>query len=640
MPALLPAIHFFLFLGFFSHFTPGFSLREKFMGSSIAWSVQLVLLTELLSSCSLVTFNALLCYWLLTILLLGVAWRTKKVKLLLHIRVRTKEAWQASTGFEKTLLASVGLLLVSLGIIAIVTPPNTWDSMTYHMARVAHWAQNGNVSHYPTHITRQHYQPPFAEYVILHLQLLSGGDRLANLVQWGSYTGTLIGVSLMTKRLGGDKSTQILSIFLAATLPMAVLQANSTQNDLVCTYWVVCGAYYLTGLFTARYVGSTVLAGMATALAVFTKATSYFWLFPFFAGLGVYLLFVKRQFKTLTLVASTTLLCIVLINAAQYHRNYQVYGHLLGGTVAERRQYTNVAHSMPKMASNVIRNTVLHLRIPSYYWGRAVRIGTLKIHRWMGISIHEPDITYYSSGNLAFYGTWAGSEDTTGNTLHSLLILAVFAVIFAQRERLCGRYLRGYTLMSVGGFLLFCFLLRWQEWHSRLHLPFFALMMPVCAVALPMPRVFKILALSALFLYASVCIALNMTKPMTYNSESPYKSPVWKQKRIEMYAPPLHKDYLRTAAFLARQNPKSVGLVLGIDDGDYLFWVYLRRLVANPLQIRHINVRNPSARLAAAGPIPAYAVVSLRSGGVLGGEYKRIGAFGNFHIYKNTTVKE
>jgi hypothetical protein len=58
--------------------------------------------------------------------------------------------------------------------------------MSYHLARVAHWGQNHTVAFYPTHIVRQLYQPPWAEYAMLHLYILAGGDRLANLVQCGS----------------------------------------------------------------------------------------------------------------------------------------------------------------------------------------------------------------------------------------------------------------------------------------------------------------------------------------------------------------------------------------------------------------------------------------------------------------------
>jgi hypothetical protein len=48
-------------------------------------------------------------------------------------------------------------------VLALITPPNMYDSMTYHMSRVVHWIQNGSLAHYPTSIGRQLFLPPGAE---------------------------------------------------------------------------------------------------------------------------------------------------------------------------------------------------------------------------------------------------------------------------------------------------------------------------------------------------------------------------------------------------------------------------------------------------------------------------------------------
>ena len=89
---------------------------------------------------------------------------------------------------------ALGAILAVTGAIALLAPPNTWDSMTYHMPRVAHWSQAGSVAHYPTHILRQLWLGPWARSSrSLHLYLLTGGDRLANLVQWLAFAGCVAG---------------------------------------------------------------------------------------------------------------------------------------------------------------------------------------------------------------------------------------------------------------------------------------------------------------------------------------------------------------------------------------------------------------------------------------------------------------
>jgi hypothetical protein len=128
---------------------------------------------------------------------------------------------------------AISLLLAVTLFTALLYPPNTWDSMTYHMPRVVHWISLQSVDFYPTQITRQNNQLPLAEYAIMQLQLLSGEDRFANLVQWVSYLCLICLGPLVAKELGLTARQQRISALVVATLPMAILQASSTQNDLV-----------------------------------------------------------------------------------------------------------------------------------------------------------------------------------------------------------------------------------------------------------------------------------------------------------------------------------------------------------------------------------------------------------------------
>ncbi len=86
---------------------------------------------------------------------------------------------------------------------------------------------------------------PWAEYAILHLDVLYGGDRLVNLVEFASMGGTLIGVSLIAERLGASKRGQLLAVLACATLPEGVLEASGAMNTYVGAFWIVVTVYYL-----------------------------------------------------------------------------------------------------------------------------------------------------------------------------------------------------------------------------------------------------------------------------------------------------------------------------------------------------------------------------------------------------------
>ncbi len=120
--------------------------------------------------------------------------------------------------------------------------------MTYHLPRVMHWLQSESVAHYYTPITRQLYQPPFAEYAIAHIISLTRTDRFAFLVQWLALFGSAVGVSVIARQLGCGPLGQALAATIFVTAPMAILQGSSTQNDLVVTFWIVVVVVCGTGL--------------------------------------------------------------------------------------------------------------------------------------------------------------------------------------------------------------------------------------------------------------------------------------------------------------------------------------------------------------------------------------------------------
>src|SRR5207249_2914067 len=73
------------------------------------------------------------------------------------------------------------------------------------------------------------------------------------------------------------------SLLGSASLPMAILQASSTQNDLVASLWLVCFVYFLVRLVTAWKWTDAALGGISLGLAMLTKVTSYLLAPPFLA---------------------------------------------------------------------------------------------------------------------------------------------------------------------------------------------------------------------------------------------------------------------------------------------------------------------------------------------------------------------
>src|SRR3990172_12220698 len=270
--ALLPLVAWALFLGFLR--CRGFGWGIAFLATAVLWGVSVTLLTELLS-----IFAALNRPWL------SRGWATLPlVAGVMLFRPRTFPKAQAIPTLsraENYIVAAISVILACTFVIAIVSPPNNFDSLTYHMSRVMHWLQQGSVDHFPTSNLRQIELNPWAEYAILQFQVLSGGDYLANLVQWFSMAGCIIGVSLIAYLFAATARGQLLSGLIAATVPMGILQSSSTQNDLVVSFWLVCFIVFGILSMRERSLAWIALMSLSLGLAVLTKGTAYVFAAPF-----------------------------------------------------------------------------------------------------------------------------------------------------------------------------------------------------------------------------------------------------------------------------------------------------------------------------------------------------------------------
>ena len=86
--------------------------------------------------------------------------------------------------------------------MSLIMTPYNWDSMTYHLPRIAYWAQNRSVEHYATNCVRQVSSPVLAEFVNLHVYVLSRGhDWFFNLLQGMSYLTNAVLVGAIAKKL-------------------------------------------------------------------------------------------------------------------------------------------------------------------------------------------------------------------------------------------------------------------------------------------------------------------------------------------------------------------------------------------------------------------------------------------------------
>lgn len=436
-------------------------LRLAFLGAAVVWAAFATIATEVLGAARALDRNTVATIWTLACagLLAGV-YRTRRPAL--------RPQWSQFDPLSRALAAVIGVLAAVMAVTALNCAPNTYDVMAYHMPRIMMWLQQRSLAFFPTHMANMNFMPPGNEILQLQFMILGRGDLLANAVGWFAWLGTQASVSLALQRLGAGTRAQWTGAFLAATLPQAVLVATGSKNDVTLAFWLVA-TFALALVFrdetNPTHAG---LLALSAALALLTKSLAWF-LLPSF-GLAL-LAFYTRSTWLASIRQTPLMLALVLaVTGPSWWRSYREYGSITGPPIGNRDMLFGYQceHINPRgIAANLVRNVAVQFnvappRVHDFLDG-AFRGMVLQLGQdpddpsslWPGTRFHlQP-----------FY--WG--EGGASNTVHLLLYggLALAACFRPRRELLA------LWAAAAVGFFLFSAYLRWQPWHTRLHLPLF-----------------------------------------------------------------------------------------------------------------------------------------------------------------------
>ncbi len=554
--------------------------REAVLYSICLNCTAVVVITELLSVWNVLTFSWLAGSWMIIVLALFSYAVIHKS----FTELGSKLAFFVKRIRTEKLLWCVLLLWSISGIIAILYPTNNYDSLTYHMARVAHWEQQAGISYYKTHILRQIVFPPFAEYVILHLQILTGGDRFANAVQLFFLGGGILSVSLIVRELRGNRRQQITAAVIGCFIPMAVLQSNTTQNDIVEAFFAVTFLFFSLKLWKQTHFITAAFAGIALGLAWFTKGTGYMYTCVF---CGWYLIVLIRKYKgsfrqllqNAAVYAMVPLLALS-INSGMYYRNIFFEGTLLGnageGAVISK-------HNPKSLAFVAIKNVMNHLPVTSAMKNSVSAIAV----KW-GIDPDDPD--YNMTGMSMMIEGWSFHEDYGQNFFHLILIVIFLVLFFCRKDSYkrssADRFLFVISLLIIS--LLFTVLLEWQPWSNRLQMPLFMLFSVF--LGLELGRIRKPIAMLLcipVIIYGFIALAMNSRHPILPVKQSIFTLPY----RNFIY----DEDMLSLQRYLDQKPYTRIGIYIGSDSWDYPYFKLLRKTGGKVRELKHIFVENRSA---------------------------------------------
>jgi 4-amino-4-deoxy-L-arabinose transferase-like glycosyltransferase len=600
-------------------------IRVSFIKGTVIGSVILVIITELLSYFKLLRFDMVLISWLLVLAVTYIlVWRNKSSYLLKDIYT----AYLNLTRRQKNIFIAIFILLLVSAFIGIVYPINNYDSQTYHMARVAHWEQNRSVYNYATHGLRQLELSPFAEWVILHLQILTGDDYLASSVQLYFLIACIAAVSLIAKECGANRAQQIIVSVMACFLPMAVLQSTTTQNDLVVSFFILAFIYYTLQLTKETSRALIFLGGCALGLAWLTKGSGFIFTSVFCAW---YLFMELRTFKkgsgaVLKKAALYLLIPVIALalNSSFFYRNISLTGTPLGN---EGSGTANTKHKIMPIILVGVKNVMGNMPVS---WRVKNKVAEIALK--MGI---DPDDQAYSLTPLnAMAEGFNFHDDYAQNFLHVLLIFCCLAMFITG----CNSFFRGFNTYNIYILslllisILFTVSLKWQPWGNRLMTPLF--MMYTVFIGMEIGQKKKWIQMAAVvpvIIYGFVALGWNSRHPILPVTHSIFSSNYDYNDFI------YDKGFAELKPYLDKKPSKKIGIIIGKDSWDYMYYKLLRGKGYKSRQIEHVFVENYSYKFTDSSFVPDV-IISL-SGSTKqyewgGRTYYQTGFYGNAVLFE------
>ena len=504
------------------------------------------------------------------------------------------------TALRDPWVVTLAVTTLVLLVLALSTAPNNVDSLFYHLPKMEQWIQNREVGPFRTSYLPQIYLPPLAELGLAHFSVLGGTVWAVNLVQLTSSVVAMVGVSVIARNVGIDVRGQAIAAGLIGLAPIAVSEAVTTQNDYVATALVVVVYAAASRSRWSVHPGWILVAAVAAGLALCTKPSGALIAAPACAWSLVHLRHVTRRRGLAVAVAGVAI--AGLLNVGWMADNQRIFDSPLGPPapdIGATKESSLTTHRVTPgiVVGNMVRNAgsvaATHRNGDVNLW---MRDGLAASMSAVGIDPDDPEALHGAEEWVVV--NWM-SEDQTGSTLQVLLLLGgiVYCLASAPTRR------RTWPLMAclLAGYVLFCALLRWQPFGTRLLLPALAVGAVIAAAWISRwPRLAQLALIPLLVYQAYPLVTQQPQRPLLGEQSVLVTGP---EKELYRYSPGMQTRFEDYAAYLTRVPGAKIGLQEDMKLLEYPIWYELK--AADPtVEIGYIDGVGP-------GRPPGYFDVSL-----------------------------
>lgn len=589
-------------------------LIESWARAALMWVGIAYFSLEFLSILSMVNFRSLI-----------ILWGGQDLVLLAWILVHRKRENKKGTSLEKDFLIRLASILyrnliwvfLSAGLIylAIRTVPYNWDSMTYHLPRIANWAQNHSVEHYATHDIRNIVSPVLAEFINLHVYVLSGNkDYFVNLLQCFSAITNVWLVYEIARKIGCSRHYAQLAAFLFFTCPIAFGEALTTQVDQFATLWFLIFVYYYLDMIEDEYrfqydkktIGICLILGGCIAFGYLTKPSVLVGM-----ALLAVLLLIKciRKKESVKIIIRLLLLVVpelILLLAPELFRNICSFGSITL-PIAGERQLVGTLNPLYVLV-NGLKNYAFNL--PTVYMEKSgpwIEIFIYRIADILRVAINDASISE-DGREFALHAFRTYGHDTAVNDIivwwFTLCLIWGIWRFRRQKNKMAGFYAMSAAMI----FILFCCLVRWEPFVVRYMVSYLAMLCPVIACEIEDFREYmgnRVIATWPAAIILFMC-SVELIGLVNFHRSISKLGDTERFNGYLYHQGNLYDDY-KEVCDLIPGEVNGVGLI--IDNGKYEYPLW-QQLEEKEIYIRHIMVENASSQYEDANFIPDYIISS------------------------------
>ncbi len=470
------------------------SKRESLLASSVFCAIWSAAGSELLSLATEIRFWPVLIWWLLPVLAYGVTSRRtgtfRPAEPDGAAFASGKQAGGPLTWRGKTAIgAAIVVMAYALGA-ALLSPPNNFDAIAYHMPRIIFWMQQHSLRDFPTSDPLQLCMPPGSEMIGLQLMVLAhGNDWAINLIGWCTALFLGFGSSLICRELDGSRDAQALTGLLVLSMPMVFCSASTFTPEIMEGLWTLIAALYLLRIFRRRKCPPLEFLCLTGAIALMplTHGTGYIFGLPIaiFAAAAFYRMNRRRVIPAIALIGIVTM----ALNAGYIVRNIQQFGGPFGPLHSHdpRLVLLNGEFNAQTIPVNLLRTTASMMSGPSHALNILVDKIVFGAAALLHLDIQNPRTMYVYPGVRVYFdgATYhAGNEDRVGWPFQMLLFLLIPVGLYLNRRESNVRACWLFLTLPAAWLILTAAVLRWQAIANHLIPAIPAIVAPVCAIAL------------------------------------------------------------------------------------------------------------------------------------------------------------